>query len=261
MVSAARRHLTERYAAGVDRLLWDTEKRVLSDLDAIRAVLAARWSGQAEALDVAAALVLIQAARLELDRLEHDVFLIAHTAGMSAEALAAVLDLPDGQAAIARQRWLETRHALPYAKTSPPPAGRRVAPARHDPAKAVARQGRRAQQAAQRAAGAGRRRDELRRAAEHDQAARGYDAEQASAHASEARILAAESAERAALALLQAAAVLEQHAAQCLERAEADPGRRPELRRRAQQLYQTAAENRHLAERCRDTSTPPHEHW
>ena len=31
MVSASRRHLTERYATGVDRLLWDTEKRLIPD--------------------------------------------------------------------------------------------------------------------------------------------------------------------------------------------------------------------------------------
>jgi hypothetical protein len=35
--------------------------------------------------------------------------------GMRAEAIAAVLDLPDAAAANKRQRWLEGRRALPYA--------------------------------------------------------------------------------------------------------------------------------------------------
>ncbi len=69
MVTASRRHLTERYASGVDRLLWDTEKRLIPDLDAIKSVTEAMASGQAEALDIGAALVLVQAARLALDRL------------------------------------------------------------------------------------------------------------------------------------------------------------------------------------------------
>src|SRR6266576_2456850 len=38
MVGASRRHLTERYASGVDLLLWETEKRLIPDLDAIRSV-------------------------------------------------------------------------------------------------------------------------------------------------------------------------------------------------------------------------------
>src|ERR1019366_498734 len=78
MVTASRRHLTERYAAGVDRLLWDTEKRIVPDLDAIRSVIDAASSGHAEALDIGAGLVLVQAARLEGDRLEHDVFESGH---------------------------------------------------------------------------------------------------------------------------------------------------------------------------------------
>ena len=35
MVAAARRHLTERHATGVDRLLWDAEKRPMPDQDAV----------------------------------------------------------------------------------------------------------------------------------------------------------------------------------------------------------------------------------
>ena len=115
MVNASRRHLTERYASGVDLLLWETEKRLIPDLDAIKSVTEAAASGQAEGLDMGAALVLVQAARLALDRLECDLFEAAHGMGMRPEAIAAVLDLPDAAAADERQRWLETRRALPYA--------------------------------------------------------------------------------------------------------------------------------------------------
>src|ERR1035441_2316705 len=113
MVTASRRHLTERYAAGVDRLLWDTEKRIVPDLDAIRSVIDAASSGHAEALDIGAGLVLVQAAGLEVDRLEYDVFESAHAMGMGEEAIAAVLDLPDAAAAGKRRRWLKSRRGGP----------------------------------------------------------------------------------------------------------------------------------------------------
>ena len=115
MVDASRRHLTERYASGVDLLLWETEKRLVPDLDAIKAVADAAVSGQAEGLDMGAALVLVQAARLGLDRLECDLFDVAHAMGMRPEAIAAVLELPDAAAAEKRHRWLKARRALPYA--------------------------------------------------------------------------------------------------------------------------------------------------
>ena len=115
MVDASRRHLTERYASGVDLLLWETEKRLVPDLDAIKAVTGAAASGQAEVLDMGAALILVQAARLGLDRLECELFEVAQAMGMRPEAIAAVLDLPDAAAAEKRRRWLEGRRALPYA--------------------------------------------------------------------------------------------------------------------------------------------------
>ncbi len=114
MVDASRRHLTERYASGVDLLLWETEQRFIPDLDAIKTVTEAAASGQAEGLEMGAALVLVQAARLALDRLESELFEAAHGMGMRSEAIAAVLDLPDAAAADKRQRWLEARRALPY---------------------------------------------------------------------------------------------------------------------------------------------------
>jgi len=124
MVTASRRHLTDRYASGVDRLLWDTEKRLMPDLDAIRLVTRAADAGQAQALDVGAGLVLLQAARLELDRLEFEVFESAQTIGMADEAIAAVLELPDAAAVGKRRRWLKTRRALPHTEAEQPhPAG------------------------------------------------------------------------------------------------------------------------------------------
>ncbi len=112
MVDASRRHLTERYASGVDLLLWEAEKRLIPDLDAIKAVTSAAVSGQAEGLDMGAALVLVQAVRLGLDRLECDIFDAARAMGMRPEAIAAVLGLPDAAAAEKRHRWLETRRDL-----------------------------------------------------------------------------------------------------------------------------------------------------
>src|ERR1700730_14131810 len=111
MVNASRRHLTERYASGVDLLLWETEKRLIPDLDAIKSVTVAAASGQAEGLDLGAALVLVQAARLGLDHLEYELFEAARAMDMRPEAIASVLDLRDAAAAETRQRWLEGRRA------------------------------------------------------------------------------------------------------------------------------------------------------
>jgi hypothetical protein len=126
MVGASRRHLTERYASGVDLLLWETEKRLIPDLDAIRSVTEAAASGRAEGLDMGAALVLVQAARLGLDRMECELFEAVRAMGMRPEAIAAVLELPDAAAAEKRQRWLEGRRALPYttAASQRPEAGK-----------------------------------------------------------------------------------------------------------------------------------------
>ena len=119
MVSASRRHLTERYASGVDLLLWETEKRLIPDLDAIKSVTEAAAAERAEGLDMGAALVLVQAARLALDRLEAQLFEAARAMGMPLEAIAAVLELPDAAAARKRQRWLEERRAAMPASSDP----------------------------------------------------------------------------------------------------------------------------------------------
>jgi hypothetical protein len=120
MVNASRRHLTERYASGVDLLLWETEKRLIPDLEAIRLVAEAAAEGRAEGLDMGAALVLVQAARLGLDHLEYDLFQAAQAMDMKPEAIAAVLDLRDGASAQDRQLWLATRRALPYTAVESP---------------------------------------------------------------------------------------------------------------------------------------------
>jgi hypothetical protein len=122
MVDASRRHLTQRYASGVDLLLWETEKRLVPELDAIKAVTETAASGRAEGLDMGAALVLVQAVRLGLDRLECELFDAARAMGMRPEQIAAVLDLPDAAAAEKRHHWLETRRALPYGDVDTPSA-------------------------------------------------------------------------------------------------------------------------------------------
>ena len=132
-------------------MLWDTEKRLVPDLDAIRSVIDAASSGHAEALDIGAGLVLLQAIRLEVDRLEHDVFEGAQGMGMGEEAIAAVLDLPDAAAAGKRRRWLKGRRGLPYADIGSP--GRSGL---GGSAEAAKRAGRRAGEAADRAAEAAR---------------------------------------------------------------------------------------------------------
>jgi hypothetical protein len=207
MVSASRRHLTDSFAVGVDRLLWDTEKRLIPDLDAIRSAIAAAEAGQAEALDIGAALVLLQAARLEVDRLEYETFEAAHAIGMQDEAIAAVLELPDAPAAADRHRHLAERRALPYEETHAPTSV-------PSPPDAAVRAGRRASQAASRAAEAARRREQLSQARGQRRRGSGRDdAERASAHASEARVLAGEAAERVAFGLLRAAEALDRCAA------------------------------------------------
>jgi hypothetical protein len=241
MVSASRRHLTDRYAAGVDRLLWETEKRLLPDLDAIRSVIASAKAGHAEALDVGATLVLLQAARLELDRLEFETLEAAHSMGMRDEAVAAVLELPDAAAAEARYRALAARHELPYEEIEAP---RPVVPADKEASQRAAQ---RASRAASRAAEAARRRDELSQArAGRRRATHLADAERASAHASEARVRAGEAAERVALGLLRAAEALDRCAAGCAEFASvADGG--AQFTHKADEYHNAAVRYRRLA--------------
>jgi hypothetical protein len=251
MVTASRRHLTERYASGVDRLLWDTEKRLVPDLDAIRSVIEAASSGQAEALDIGAGLVLLQAVRLEVDRLEHDVFEGAHAMGMGEEAVAAVLDLPDAAAASKRRRWLKGRRALPYADIGSP--GRSGL---NGSAEAAKRAGRRAGGGVGRPAESARRRDQLSQPTVRPRSSR-QQVERAAANAGEARVLADEAAERVALGLLRAAAALDRCAAGCEENLNVDGVGGPELRRKADEYHQAAVRYRQMAERYRSIGQKP----
>jgi hypothetical protein len=251
MVTASRRHLTERYAAGVDRLLWDTEKRLVPDLDAIRSVIDAAAAGQVEALDIGAGLVLLQAARLELDRLEHKVFESAYELGMGAEAIAAVLDLPDAATASKRRRWLKARRDLPYADIAAQEESRSGRSA-----EAAKRAGRRATQAAGRAAEAGRRREQLSHPGGTERSSRAY-VERAAANAGESRVLAGEAAERVTLGMLRAAAGLDRCAAGCEELAAVDSARRPELRRKADEYHQAAVRYREMAAQYRAADQDP----
>jgi hypothetical protein len=123
LVAAARQRLAERYAAGVDRVLWETEQRPMPDPAAVSAVITA--GGSAEPLDIASALVLVQAIRQDVDLLEFGLFEAARAAGIADTAVAAVLGLPGEAAAAARQRWLSDRQPVPPVQ----PARLRASPA------------------------------------------------------------------------------------------------------------------------------------
>jgi hypothetical protein len=243
MVTAARRHLSTEFAQGVDRLLWDLEKRPMPDVDAINALLSAakRSDRPVEALSTGAALVLLQSLRLELDGLEADVFDAALASGVGYDSLAAVLDLPDAAAAQCREQYLKERRDLPRAPARSP---LRHDPVSHGAAEAAAQAGRRADQAASRAAIAGRRREELRQAPRESRIRRA-DADQAAAHASEARVQAGDAAERVATGLLRAAAALDRCAARCEELRQSSGD--PNFTRRAQEYSRAAQRYREMA--------------
>jgi hypothetical protein len=113
MVRAARAYLTGRYARGVEQVLWEDDAYPMSDLDAINAVRAAAAAQTLEGPDLAAALVLVQAARLTLDRLEARVLQAAEDAAMSWETIASVLDLPSAALAEEHFRHMVKRESEP----------------------------------------------------------------------------------------------------------------------------------------------------
>jgi hypothetical protein len=91
VVTASRRHLTSRYATGVDSFLWETDQIPLPDRAAIQAVvLAARAGRTGLSQDLVAALVLIQVVRRELEAEETELHAAAGHAGLSRETLAVV---------------------------------------------------------------------------------------------------------------------------------------------------------------------------
>jgi hypothetical protein len=114
MVRSAREHVTSRYAAGLEAELWKLFKTPLRDLDAVRAVAeAAERDGQADALDLGAALVLVQAVHQYLARTEVRLIDAATAAGVGWEAIAAVLGLPGADAARRHYRQLGVRGGEP----------------------------------------------------------------------------------------------------------------------------------------------------
>jgi hypothetical protein len=130
MVRAARAYLTPRYAAGVDEALWEVLEQPLPDLDAIDAVIAASdraRSGagdQPQPMEVAAALVVLGAARLDLDQTEARLLNAAQAAAMRWEQIAAILDLSVDETE-ERHRQLKPRLDEPVADVLPPwPGGR-----------------------------------------------------------------------------------------------------------------------------------------
>lgn len=255
-MTASRQHLTERYAAGVDRLIWEQDKRVMPDVAAVKAMVSAASAGEADVLDIGAALVTLQAVRLETDLLEADVLDAAESGAVAAESVAAVLGLPDADAVDARHRMLTSRRELPLALAGQvPPDAKPPKPLRE----AAERAGHRARQAADRASAARRRREQLSRA----QASQGTSAapamrrelvDEASAYASEARVSAKEAAERVAMGLLRAAEALDRCAARCGEwESMPRPGTsRPQLRRRAREYADAARLYREMADWYRD---------
>jgi hypothetical protein len=235
------------YARGVDRLLWDLEKRPMPDAEAVKAVITANASEDSvDALDIGAALVLLHAMRLELDCMEADVLDAARATGLGDESLAAVMDLPDAAAVCVWERWLNTRRKLPAVAVSVPRQG--IPEASRD---AAARAGQRASQAADRAAAVARRGEQLRQNARPDSTTRRAEAERAAAYASEARLQANDAAERVALGLLRAANALDRCAARCQEWNNNAEGN-TQLRERAEEYSSAAQRYRQMAARYRD---------
>ncbi|MFG2001173.1 hypothetical protein ACGFNU_18710 [Spirillospora sp. NPDC048911] len=135
MVRAARHHLTSRYATGVAAVLWEMHKHPMHDLDAITQVLkAARGDDtdtaqgsqeesedppEADAMDVGAALLLLAAVRLDVDKLEAGLFDRALELGMNYEQIASTLDLRDAEAARRRHKSLNRRARVPADEVEP----------------------------------------------------------------------------------------------------------------------------------------------
>lgn len=122
MVRAARDYLTPRFASGLDAVLWETVEHPLPDLEAITAVNTASSRAQEGAGDppepmaVAAALVVLGSARLDLDQTEARLLNTAQASGMDWKQIAAILDLTADQAE-ERYRQLKPRLDHPAAGT------------------------------------------------------------------------------------------------------------------------------------------------
>jgi len=106
-------------------LLWQEHGRPLPDVDAIgKSIAAVRRAQDAgeptpPAMDLAAALVVLRAARQDMDRLEVALLEAVGEAGLDWEAIAAGLELPDGAAARKRYEELRPRAEAPFDSFDP----------------------------------------------------------------------------------------------------------------------------------------------
>jgi hypothetical protein len=118
-VRAARAHLARRYAVGVQKLLWEEHDQPLPDAQAVGRVTAAVERARETdepppaAIDLGAALVVLAAVRLDVDRLEVELVGAARQAGMEWKTIADVLGLPEAGAAERRFEKLRPRLDAP----------------------------------------------------------------------------------------------------------------------------------------------------
>ncbi|MFG2003892.1 hypothetical protein ACGFNU_32515 [Spirillospora sp. NPDC048911] len=245
IVSAARTHLTSRFARGLDGVLWEEGKHPLTDTAAVAEVLAAARRGD-ELLgpDLAAALVVMQAIQLDGDRLEYELFMLARSRGLSFEQISAVLDLSGPEEAQARMHYLTGRAHQPVDPvTKPILGGPGVRPER------AAKVGQRVEQIVRRSRQSGHRQRELAGGARPMFADDLDQAEHRLGHAKElteeahrqgtlAFLRAAEAHEKAAVALENAAALADAQA----------PDHAADLRRQADLHRARARHHRSQAE-------------
>lgn len=115
MVKAARAYLTRRYAHGLEQMLWEDDAYPIGDMEAIEAVrvaaIAATTTDRLPGADLAAALVLVQAARLDLDRLEAKMLQAAQDAELSWDAIASILGLASPELAEEHFRQMTKRES------------------------------------------------------------------------------------------------------------------------------------------------------
>lgn len=142
-VRAARAHLTARYGSGVQTLLFESYQHPLPDHEAIRKTIAAVHAHDAETarhttdsgderedppgtasgpdgMDLGAALVVLRAARLDLDRLEAELIGAVRQIGMDWATIASILELPDARTAERRYEKLRPRLDAPFDQVRPP---------------------------------------------------------------------------------------------------------------------------------------------
>jgi hypothetical protein len=141
MVRAARAHLARRYATGVEALMWEEHDQPLPDIDALTRVITAAHTttnnhtttgpagkgGPPAAIDLGAALVVLLAIRLDIDRLEVELLQTARDSGMQWTTIADILGLPEPTTAEHRYEKLRPRLDAPvdHVRPSPPLTVRR----------------------------------------------------------------------------------------------------------------------------------------